>query len=77
MKKTNQPTFEANYKRLEEVVTLLDAGKLSLGEMLALYEEGIKLARLCEKQLGEAELKVSQLQIDQEADEDEPAQQLL
>ncbi|MCE5258283.1 MAG: exodeoxyribonuclease VII small subunit [Chloroflexi bacterium] len=77
MKKTNQPTFEANYKRLEEVVTLLDAGKLSLGEMLALYEEGIKLARLCEKQLEEAELKVSQLQIDQEADEDEPAQQLL
>ena len=77
MKKTNQPTFEANYKRLEEVVTLLDAGKLSLDEMLALYEEGIKLARLCEKQLEEAELKVSQLQIDQDADEDEPAQQLL
>ncbi len=77
MKKTNQPTFEASYKRLEEVVTLLDAGKLPLDEMLALYEEGIRLAKFCEKQLEEAELKVSQLQIAQEADEDEPTQQLL
>ena len=76
MKKTSQPSFEASYKRLEEVVALLDAGKLPLDEMLALYEEGVKLARYCEKQLDEAELRVSQLQIDQETTDDEAAPQL-
>ncbi|MHB9032292.1 MAG: exodeoxyribonuclease VII small subunit [Anaerolineae bacterium] len=75
MKKTNQPSFEASYKRLEEIVTLLDAGKLSLDEMLALYEEGMKLAQVCETQLEEAELKVNQLQIPQEnANEETPGQ---
>ena len=75
MKKASHPSFEEGYKRLEEIVTLLDTGKLSLEEMLALYEEGIKLARSCEKQLDEAELRISQLQIGEEpvSEEDEAA----
>jgi len=76
MKKTSQLNFEASYKRLEEIVALLDAGKLPLDEMLALYEEGIKLAQYCEKQLDEAELRVSQLQISQEPDDPEPSKLL-
>lgn len=61
MKKSTKPSFEENYKRLEEVVRLLDAGNLSLEETLALFEEGINLARECESQLDQAELRITQL----------------
>lgn len=61
MKKGTKPSFEENYKRLEEVVKLLDAGNLSLEETLALFEEGINLARACESQLDQAELRITQL----------------
>lgn len=61
MKKGTKPSFEENYKRLEEVVKLLDAGNLSLEETLALFEEGINLARECESQLDQAELRITQL----------------
>lgn len=71
MKKASQASFETSYKRLEEIVSLLDAGKLSLDEMLALYEEGMKLAQTCEKQLEEAELKVNQLQVPTESSEED------
>lgn len=50
--------FEKNLKRLEEIVTKLEKGEMSLEESLKLFEEGIKLARICEKALTEAERRV-------------------
>jgi exodeoxyribonuclease VII small subunit len=54
--------FEALYRRLEESVAKLEAGNLSLEESLALYEEGMKLARRCQELLQDAELRVTRLQ---------------
>lgn len=54
--------FEVLYKRLEESVAKLEGGNLSLEESLALYEEGMKLARECQKLLQDAELRVTRLQ---------------
>ena len=54
--------FEMLYKRLEESVAKLEGGNLSLEESLALYEEGMKLARECQKLLQDAELRVTRLQ---------------
>jgi len=50
--------FEASLSRLEEIVTELEGGELPLEQSLKLFEEGIKLARICHARLEEAERKV-------------------
>ncbi|WP_246637664.1 exodeoxyribonuclease VII small subunit [Crassaminicella profunda] len=55
----NNDSFENALKKLEEVLTLLDEGKLTLDETLSLYEEGIKLYRYCNNILDQAEQKIS------------------
>lgn len=54
-------SFEESYERLEEIIRKLEEGQLSLEESLALYEEGVQLARHCERTLDAAELRVTQL----------------
>jgi len=51
-------TFEENIKKLEKIVDELSGGRLSLGESLKKYEEGIKLAQDCSGVLNEAQRKV-------------------
>lgn len=53
--------FEQIYARLEEHVNKLEQGGLSLDESIALYEEGMTLARRCQDRLDEAELKITKL----------------
>ena len=60
--KTKEDGFEAQYKRLEETVAKLEAGNLTLDESLALYEDGMKLAKRCQELLRDAELRVTRLQ---------------
>ena len=57
----DRETFEQIYQRLEEAVSRLEAGGLSLDDALALYEEGMNLARRCQEVLDGAELKVTRL----------------
>ena len=52
------PNFEAALKRLEEIVKKLESGDLPLDSALELFEEGIKLSRLCHTTLGQAERRV-------------------
>jgi exodeoxyribonuclease VII small subunit len=62
-KKTSspEPTFEAAFAELEEIVAKLESGELSLGESLTLFERGQALAAKCRALLDAAELKVKQL----------------
>jgi exodeoxyribonuclease VII small subunit len=53
--------FEAALERLEEIVKELEAGDLPLEQSLKLFEEGIKLSRLCNKRLEDAERRVEVL----------------
>lgn len=53
--------FESALKRLEQIVQDLEHGDLPLEQSLKLFEEGVKLARLCTKRLEEAERKVKVL----------------
>lgn len=53
-----EPGFEKDMDQLEAIVAALEEGGLSLDESLKRFEEGIKLARSCEKALSEAEKKV-------------------
>ncbi len=50
--------FESALSRLEEIVKELESGDLPLEQSLKLFEEGIKLSRICNKRLEEAERKV-------------------
>lgn len=53
--------FEEDIKKLQKIVEELTSGKLTLGESLKKYEEGIKLAQGCSAMLNEAQRKVELL----------------
>jgi exodeoxyribonuclease VII small subunit len=55
------PTFEAALLKLEQIVQRLEKGELPLEESLVLYEEGVRLSRLCHAKLEEAEGKIELL----------------
>jgi len=61
MKEQKEITFEDAVARLEEVVEKLESGELPLNESLLLFEEGIKLARECSRQLTEAQGRLETL----------------
>jgi exodeoxyribonuclease VII small subunit len=50
--------FERSLGRLEEVVRKLENASLTLDEAMKLFEEGVELSRVCQKQLEEAEGRV-------------------
>jgi len=53
--------FEDCLARLEEIVSQLEAGQLSLEDSLKVFEEGIGLARHCAKYLADAERRIELL----------------
>jgi exodeoxyribonuclease VII small subunit len=60
--KTGTVSFEEALKKLESIVESMESGDLPLETLLAKYEEGTKLARMCQTKLAEAELKIVQLE---------------
>jgi exodeoxyribonuclease VII small subunit len=59
--KPDEPTFEQALSQLEQIVQKLEKGELPLEESLRLYEEGIRLSRLCHGKLEEAEGRIEVL----------------
>ncbi len=53
--------FEEAMKELEETVTKLESGEVSLDEAMELFEKGVSLSKTCQKLLSEAQLKVTKL----------------
>lgn len=51
-------TFEQSMSELEDIVTKLEGGDITLDDSLKLFEKGMNLARNCQKKLDEAEKKV-------------------
>ncbi len=56
MKENN---FEAKMEELENVVTKLEKGDMSLDESLINFEKGMKLSKECNKMLEDAEKKIT------------------
>jgi exodeoxyribonuclease VII small subunit len=54
----DEPGFDALLVRLREVVQKLESGELSLEQSLAVYEEGVSLARRGQQLLATAEKRV-------------------
>jgi exodeoxyribonuclease VII small subunit len=53
-----EPGFDVILARLREVVQRLETGELSLEQSLAIYEEGVQLARKGQQLLATAEKRV-------------------
>lgn len=54
-------TFEKNIERLDAIVRQLEDADLPLEKALQIYEEGMKLSEVCQKQLQEAEGRIQVL----------------
>lgn len=61
MSDNTQPNFEQSFVRLEEILSKMNSGELSLDESLKLYEEADRLILICGKRLSAAENRVEKL----------------
>ncbi len=66
MKGKIKMTYEDSIKRLDEIVKVLESGKLTLNEALDLYKEGVALSADCKKLLENARLQVETLSASEE-----------
>ena len=58
---TKAVSFEAALKRLEDIVQTMESGETDLDTMIASFEEGQKLVKLCTEKLNEVEKKIEKL----------------
>ncbi len=58
MAESSEPGFDQILARLREVVVRLESGELTLEQSLAIYEEGVQLARRGQQLLATAEKRV-------------------
>ena len=54
--------FEEALKKLEGVVEAMESDDLPLETLLAQYEEGARLVKICQEKLAEAEIKIQELE---------------
>ena len=54
-------SFEEALVKLETIVESMESGDVPLADLLAKFEEGTKLLKVCESRLKDAELKIELL----------------
>ena len=54
--------FEEAMKNLEAIVDAMESGDLPLETLMTKFEEGTKLAKICQAKLAQAEVKIQQLE---------------
>jgi len=59
--KETKLSFEAALERLEAIVESMESGEIALADLLAKFQEGNQLLKVCEGRLKAAELKIEQL----------------
>jgi exodeoxyribonuclease VII small subunit len=57
----NMP-FEEALKKLQGVVEAMESEEMPLETLLAKYEEGARLSKVCQEKLADAEVKIQQLE---------------
>jgi exodeoxyribonuclease VII small subunit len=53
--------FESAMERLEAIVEQMESGKVQLEELIARYEEGLKLVKICQERLASAEQRIEMI----------------
>ncbi|HZP61102.1 MAG TPA: exodeoxyribonuclease VII small subunit [Opitutaceae bacterium] len=59
--KESKLSFETALAGLEAIVESMESGDVPLADLLAKFEEGNKLLKICEGRLKDAEMKIEQL----------------
>ena len=62
MEKDNN--FETNLKKLEVIVDKLESGDIGLEESVELYEEGMRIKKICDKKLKDIEMQIKKIKIE-------------
>jgi len=73
MKQSDSLGFEEALDRLEQLVTQLEGGSLTLEDSLGAFERGVHLVRQCGERLRQAELRIQQLEQGPEGLNEHPA----
>ena len=64
MGKEKENNFESNLKKLELIVDKLESGDIGLEESVKLYEEGMKIKKICDKKLKDIEMQIKKIKIE-------------
>ena len=64
MSKEKDNNFESNLKKLEVIVDKLESGDIGLEESVKLYEEGMKIKKICDKKLQDIEMQIKKIKIE-------------
>lgn len=59
--KKTEKSFEDSFSRLEKILERLESEDCALDETISLYEEGMKLTKMCYDKLGNAELRIKEI----------------
>ncbi|HHT51296.1 MAG TPA: exodeoxyribonuclease VII small subunit [Eubacteriaceae bacterium] len=59
MANKEERSFEENLKRIEEIVTALEEGNISLENSINLFEEGMELTKDCNEKLESIENRIN------------------
>jgi exodeoxyribonuclease VII small subunit len=54
--------FEEAMQKLEAIVETMESGELPLEALMTQFEEGTRLAKICQTRLAQAETKIQQLE---------------
>ena len=64
MNKNKENSFEKNLQKLEIIVEKLESGEIGLEESVELYEEGMKIKKICDKKLKDIEMQIKKIKIE-------------
>ena len=64
MSKDKENSFEKNLQKLELIVEKLESGEIGLEESVQLYEEGMKIKKICDNKLKEIEMQIKKIMIE-------------
>ena len=64
MGKDKENSFESNLQKLESIVDKLESGEIGLEESVKLYEEGMKIKKICDKKLQDIEMQIKKIKIE-------------
>ncbi len=62
-KQNDSLSFEDALERLENILESMESGDTPLADLVAKFEEGSNLLKVCQSKLKEAELKIEKLNI--------------
>ena len=64
MVKDKKHNFEETLKKLEAIVDQLESGDVDLEKSVKLYEEGMRLKKMCEEKLKNVEMQIKKIKTD-------------